>query len=91
MDPLNRYQNGAYWHTPTGWVAYAIAQVDRKLAAQLLREYVDALRAGDFRRGLEFGAPWECMHPDGDYRQNPVYMTSVTAPLAAIQRLERER
>lgn len=91
MDPVNRYQNGAYWHTPTGWVAYAIAQVDRPLAARLLKEYVDDLRAGDFRRGPEFGAPWECMHPDGDWRQNPVYMTSVTAPLAAIQRLERER
>ena len=87
----NRYQNGAYWNTPTGWVANAIAQVDCSLAARLLREYVDDLRAGDFRKGPDFGAPWECMHPDGDWRQNPVYLTSVTAPLAAIQRLERER
>jgi hypothetical protein len=91
LSEKNRYQNGAYWSTPTGWVAYAIAQVDRELAARLLREFVDDLRAGDFRQGPEFGAPWECMHPDGDWRQNPVYMTSVTAPLAAIQRLERER
>ena len=26
----NTYQNGAYWGTPTGWVAYAIAKVERR-------------------------------------------------------------
>lgn len=83
----NRYQNGAYWGTPTGWVCYAIARVDKALAAQLAREYVAALREGDFRKGPEFGAPWECEHPDGGHRQNPVYMTSVTCPLAAFIRL----
>ncbi len=87
----NRYQNGAYWSTPTGWVAYAIAKSDRKLAARLLGELVADLRAGDFRKGANFGAPFECAHPDGDYRQNPIYMTSVTCPLATIRRLERER
>ena len=29
--PKNRYQNGAYWSTPAGWVCYAIAQVDEGL------------------------------------------------------------
>ncbi|HEO70378.1 MAG TPA: hypothetical protein ENN80_03885 [Candidatus Hydrogenedentes bacterium] len=84
----NRYQNGAYWPTATGWVCYAIATVDRASAARLAAEYVAALRADDFRKGPKHGAPWECMHPDGDHRQNPVYMTSVTCPLAAFRRLE---
>ncbi len=83
--PKNRYQNGAYWGTPTGWICYAIAMVDAPLAAHLAREYLDELRSGDFRQGSEFGSPWECIHPDGDYHQNPVYMTSVTAPLAAFR------
>jgi hypothetical protein len=83
----NRYQNGAYWSTPTGWVCYAVARLDEALARRHAREFLDDLRAGDFRRGNDFGAPFECMHPDGDYRQNPVYMTSVTCPLAAFRRL----
>ena len=82
----NTYQNGAYWGTATGWVAYAVAQVDRALAQQVALEYVAELREGDFRKGPEFGSPWECMHPDGHHRQNPVYMTSVTCPLAAFKR-----
>ena len=86
----NRYQNGAYWGTPVGWVCYAIAQVDRDSARQLAAEYVAELREGDFRKGPEFGSPWECMHPDQDHRQNPVYMTSVTCPLAAFRRIENE-
>lgn len=87
---VNRYQNGAYWGTPTGWVCYAIAQVDAGAAAQLAAEYVAELREGDFRKGPEYGSPWECMHPDGDHRQNPVYMSSVTCPLAAFRRIERD-
>ncbi len=83
----NRYQNGAYWSTPLGWVCYAIAQVDKALASQLATEYINELRKDDFRKGAEFGSPWECMHPDGNYRQYDVFMTSVTCPLAAFQRL----
>ena len=83
----NRYQNGAYWNTPTGWVCYAIALVDEPLAAQLAGEYIEELREGDFRKGPEYGSPWECIHPDGDHKQNPVYLTSVACPLAAFRKL----
>ncbi|MCL4693778.1 MAG: hypothetical protein KJ060_14855 [Candidatus Hydrogenedentes bacterium] len=89
--PVNRYQNGAYWGTPVGWVCDAIAQVDAEAAAQLAAEYVAELREGDFRKGPEFGSPWECMHPDDNHRQNPVYMTSVTCPLAAFRRILSEQ
>jgi hypothetical protein len=74
----NTYQNGAYWGTPTGWVCYAIAKVEPELAARLAGEYVAELRENDFRKGG--GSPYECFHPSG-FRQNPVYMTTVTCPL----------
>ena len=88
--PKNHYQNGAYWGTPVGWVAYAIAQVDPEAAQQLAHEYLMELRGGDFRQGPDFGSPWECMHPEDNHRQNPVYMTSVACPLAAFRRIEAE-
>jgi hypothetical protein len=83
----NRYQNGAYWNTPTGWVCYAVAEVDESVAQELSREYVAELRAGDFRQGEAFGSPFECIHPEEEYRQNAVYLTSVTCPLAAFNKL----
>jgi hypothetical protein len=83
----NKYQNGAYWNTPTGWVCYAISHIDMDAAVRLAEEYIDELRTEDFRKGSTFGSPWECIHPDGNYKQNAVYMTSVTCPLAAFYRL----
>ena len=74
----NTYQNGAYWGTPTGWICYAIAKVDLPSAQQLAKEYVDDLKAGDFRKGPGFGAPWECYNPKSP--QNPVYLATVSCP-----------
>ena len=76
----NTYQNGAYWGTPTGWICYAIAKADLGLAQKLANEYIEDLRKNDFRKGGDSAAPYECFHPSG-FRQNPVYMTTVTCPL----------
>jgi hypothetical protein len=84
----NTYQNGAYWDTPTGWVCFAVAKADPGAAKALAKDLVDELREGDFRKGEEFGSPWECFHPDKNHRQNPIYLASVTAPLDAFQRME---
>jgi hypothetical protein len=84
----NTYQNGAYWGTPTGWVCYAISKVDYPLAQKLANEYVAELRKNDFRKGDEFGAPYECFYPSG-YKQNPVYMTSVTCPLIVFRGMNK--
>jgi hypothetical protein len=84
----NTYQNGAYWGTPTGWVCYAIAKTNFALARQLAKEYIDDLRQNDFRKGLEYGAPYECFHPSG-HKQNPLYMTTLSCPLAAFKLLTR--
>ena len=74
----NSYQNGAYWGTPTGWICYAIAKVDIPAAKQLAKEYIEDLRTGDFRKGPEFGAPWECYNSDKP--QNAVYLATVSCP-----------
>jgi hypothetical protein len=87
----NRYQNGAYWATPTGWVVDAIASVDRNLAQQLAGEYIATLREGDFRKGKQNGEPWQCAHPTGDYHLNSAYLTSVSAPFAAFRRMAAGR
>ncbi len=86
-EELNRYQNGAYWHVPTGWLACALAEIDRPLAQRLVRDMIQHFRDEDFRKPGG-GAPWECFHPDGRYRQNPVYLASVTLPLECLTRWE---
>lgn len=84
----NSYQNGAYWGTATGWVCYAISLTDLALARQLAGEYVSDLRENDFRKGGSKGAPWECFHPSG-FRQNPVYMTTVSCPYIVFKSLKK--
>jgi hypothetical protein len=84
----NTYQNGAYWGTPTGWVCNAIAKTNFELAKRLAKEYIDDLRQNDFRKGPEYGAPYECFHPSG-HTQNPLYMTTVSCPLAAFRSIEK--
>lgn len=79
----NDYQNGAYWGTSTGWICNAIAQVDPLAAKQLAKEFIDDLRAGDYRKGAEFGAPWECYNSGGP--QNAVYMATVTCPFIVFK------
>jgi hypothetical protein len=84
----NTYQNGAYWGTATGWVYFAIAQVDKSAAGQLATEYITYLRKTDFRLpGADHGGPYECIYPPTGHKQNPVYMTSVTGVYAAFMGL----
>jgi hypothetical protein len=77
--PKNQYQNGAYWGTPTGWVSYAIAKVNKAAAARLVKEYIQDLRENDFRKGPGFSAPYECFFPPA-YTRGPVYLTTVACP-----------
>ena len=87
MCALNTYQNGAYWHTASGWLIEALWKKDRPLALQVFREMLAHLRAQDFRKGPGHGAPWECYGPNGQARQNAVYMASVALPYAALKLL----
>jgi hypothetical protein len=85
MSALNTYQNGAYWHTASGWLVEALWKDDRALALQVFGEMIAHLRAQDFRRGPGHGAPWECYGRDGQARQNAVYMASVALPYGVLK------
>jgi len=82
--PINRYQNGAYWHVATGWLVQAIWPADKPLARQIVKDMVEHF----WEEGAK-GAPWECLHPDQNYRQNPIYMASVTLPLETLVKMNR--
>jgi hypothetical protein len=82
---VNTYQSGAFWHTPTGWLIEALQAVDSALARQVCDRFIRHLRQGDFRKGEGQNAPWECFGLDMAGAQNPVYMASVTLPLAVLQ------
>jgi len=82
----NTYQNGSYWGTPTGWVSHAIAQVNIEAARELAKEYINDLRESDYRRGDDFGGPYECFHPKTGDLRNPVYLTTVSCPYAVFKK-----
>jgi hypothetical protein len=88
---INTYQSGAFWHTPTGWLVEALWPLDPALARQVCSRFIADLRQGDFRKGSGRGAPWECFGIDMAGAQNPVYMTSVTLPLAVLQQMAKSR
>lgn len=87
VSQVNTYQGGAFWHTPTGWLLEALWPTHPEVAREVGQRYLTHLRAQDFRRGEKRGAPWECFGLRMAGAQNPVYMTSVTLPLAVLQRL----
>jgi hypothetical protein len=87
MCAINTYQNGGYWHTASGWLIGALWKHDRALALQIFGEMVTHLRAQDFRKGPGHGAPWEVFGPNGQARQNAVYMASVALPYGILKGL----
>jgi len=86
MAQIYVYQNGAYWGTPAGWVCYAISQVDKQSALNLANEFIADLRENDYRKQGLFSAPYECFDKL-DYRQNPLYLTTVACPLIAFRKM----
>jgi hypothetical protein len=75
--PPERYQNGAYWATASGWLMYALARADARLARQVWKDLL-----ADFRQG----GICECVNEG--YRQLPSYVVSACNPLAAARRLK---
>jgi hypothetical protein len=72
-----RYQNGAYWATASGWVIWALAKQDRQLARTFWNDLITDFRSGGI---------CECVNEG--YRQLPSYVVSATNPLAAARRLK---
>jgi hypothetical protein len=83
----NTYQNGAYWHTASGWLIESLWKEDRALAFQISADMMSHMRAQDFRKGPGYGAPWECYGRNGQARQNAVYMASVALPYGILRSL----
>ncbi|MEI6425277.1 MAG: hypothetical protein WCP55_23910 [Lentisphaerota bacterium] len=73
----NRYQNGAYWHTPVGCLL-AILKDDYPEHARDVREHwLQHLR-------MEHGRVWECIGWAGKANQNPGFAPSITLPLGVL-------
>ncbi|MCS6950675.1 MAG: hypothetical protein NZ520_09465 [bacterium] len=74
--PRDRYQNGAYWATASGWVMQAIYPVNPSLAERTFEELI-----ADFQQN----GVYECVHPE--YRQLETYVVSACNPLGAARAL----
>ncbi|MHB0877555.1 MAG: MGH1-like glycoside hydrolase domain-containing protein [Anaerolineae bacterium] len=74
--PPETYQNGAYWATASGWVAWALAASRPDLAQRLLDDLV-----ADFRQHGIF----ECVNRG--YAKLDTYVVSATNPLGVLRRL----
>jgi len=83
--PLNHYQNGAYWHTPTGWLVAALARHSPVWAERVFGDMIRHFREEDFRKGEEFHAPWECLGKEDRYRSNPLFLGSVAVPYGVLR------
>lgn len=80
--PPGTYQNGGYWATPSGWVASAIARIDRRLARKMLIDLV---------RDFQANGVSEAFNDANGYRGADRYVASATAPLPAARALLRRR
>lgn len=69
------YQNGAYWGTASGWVAYALAESHPQLARQIYQ---------DLLQDYQLQGPHECVNIG--YRQLNNYVASVVNPLGALRK-----
>ena len=85
LTPHNHYQNGAYWHTPSGWLIAVLAKESPDWARQIFNGMIEHFRKEDFRKGEEFHAPWECLGKNGLFRSNPLFIGSVAVPFAALK------
>ena len=80
----NRYMNGAFWHVPTGWLIDVLSRKDPDRARAVLSAYLAHLCEHDFRRGPEFGAPWECIGPEKEAWKCPSFLAAIAMPLSVL-------
>lgn len=83
-SPHNRYQNGAYWHMPTGWLISALWPISPAAARSVWSDFVAHMRTHDFRIDSSHGGPWECIGPMSEQWQNDTFLPSITMPLAVL-------
>ncbi|EIQ01551.1 hypothetical protein OpiT1DRAFT_00122 [Opitutaceae bacterium TAV1] len=83
--PHNFYQNGAYWHMPSGWLISVLADEHPAWARRIFDDMIAHFRAEDFRQGPECCAPWECIGKTRDACNNPLFLGSVAVPCGVLQ------
>jgi len=54
--------------------------------ASQINEFIADLKENDYRKQGLFSAPYECFDKL-DYRQNPLYLTTVACPLIAFRKM----
>jgi hypothetical protein len=77
--PPETYQNGAYWGTASGWIAYALFESHPNLAKNIFKELIY-----DYQKNGVF----ECIN--NDYTKIKNYVVSVINPLGAIKKLSEK-
>ncbi|MBC2595912.1 hypothetical protein H5P28_16730 [Ruficoccus amylovorans] len=87
--PHNQYQNGAYWHSPSGWLIAVLMESEPAWARRIFREMITHFQREDFRKGEDFNAPWECFGKDGMFRKAPLFIGSVAIPYGVLAPLAR--
>lgn len=75
--PGNRYQNGAYWHTPVGWLLTVLKDDYPDQARAIRDRWLAHLKA-------EQGRVWECIGWGGEANQNFGFAPSITLPLGVL-------
>ena len=80
---VNKYQNGGYWGTPSGWYISAVYKSDPGAARELAREYVQFLQGHMREDGTTQGWEW-CNVDTGDYA-NPLYVATVALPYISLR------
>ena len=80
--PINWYQNGTFWATPTGWYAYAVSRYDRTLGLSILSEF-----AAHTERYADKGTPFEWMQAGSEVYSGCLYGTSGVLPYVGLCRI----
>lgn len=77
--PGETYQNGAYWATATGWIAWCLHRTDPEAAARVLRDVLHYFRQeGSF----------ECVNTG--YQKLGSFVVSATNVLGGLRRILAE-
>jgi len=76
----DKYQNGAYWATPTGWFVYTLDLVDPALADRTVLDLV-----------AHFKTHGACEWIIGENRHLPNYLASAALPLNGIRAMLERR
>ncbi|HVV52295.1 MAG TPA: hypothetical protein VHO06_21680 [Polyangia bacterium] len=82
-EPVGTYQNGAFWGTPSGWIAYAIAQVNPSLARQTIIDLANYGQSVGPYEAYNLYASGSC----GVYCGAAGYVATAAAPLFGITKM----